>query len=84
MANATIIATTKESGFTQNVTFDVPQAEADINLPTVWNETHPGALLVNGLRLSSSLITGIIWAANVTGKFNFTQLVSILLNLELG
>jgi hypothetical protein len=84
MANATIIATTKASGFTQNVTYDVPQTEANIALPTVWNETQPGALLLNGVRLSSTLITGTIWAANVTGEFNFTQLISIFVNIWLG
>ena len=71
-ANTTIIA--ESNGV--NETMVVPTDEANLNIPTAWNETsptNPDLKLIVASRINALSIEAIPWEARETGALNLTS-----------
>lgn len=68
-----------ESGINE-VTFNDPiPGDANMLPPTVWNmQDQNGDNLLTGIRISSSLLNAIVWAANILGNFNTSIYTQVL------
>ena len=62
-----------------NQTYDDPNsADATLYPPEDWAMSEGGQMLLNGLRLSSTLLSGSLWAGEVSGAFNYTGSTRVL------